>query len=273
MRPIDYKQTDPRWGKNDYSAAGEKTTIAAAGCGPTCMAMVIATLANIAITPADTAKWSKEHGFKACKQGTFYTYFLPQGKVFGIELERVNLANLKAVSNRKQYHDIALEAIKNGDMVICCMGPGHWTKGGHYILWYGLNSTNALISDPASSEVSRLNAPLSLLQSEVKYYWIVRVPNQPKRDSEWVDVVAGAVCTSGYIQDGMSFAPIRDVAQAFGAKVDWDPKTALVKVNGASIASVNRDGQTYAKSRVLADILHVKIEWDEVKRLVTFKKG
>ena len=28
-QPVSYLQTDPRWGSLDYSAAGEKTTIAA----------------------------------------------------------------------------------------------------------------------------------------------------------------------------------------------------------------------------------------------------
>ena len=39
-QPVYYLQTDPRWGSLDYSAAGEKTNIAASGCGPTAMAMV-----------------------------------------------------------------------------------------------------------------------------------------------------------------------------------------------------------------------------------------
>ena len=42
-QPVSYLQTDPRWGGQDYSAAGERTTIGASGCGPTAMAMVLAT--------------------------------------------------------------------------------------------------------------------------------------------------------------------------------------------------------------------------------------
>ena len=45
IQPVSYLQTDQRWGSLDYSAPGEKTTIAASVCGPTAMAMVLATWA------------------------------------------------------------------------------------------------------------------------------------------------------------------------------------------------------------------------------------
>ena len=43
MKPISYLQTNPLWKNVDYSAKGEKTDIGESGCGPTCMAMIIAT--------------------------------------------------------------------------------------------------------------------------------------------------------------------------------------------------------------------------------------
>ena len=50
-RPVRYLQTDPRWGSLDYSARGEKTNIAVSGCGPTALAMVLATWVDPKITP------------------------------------------------------------------------------------------------------------------------------------------------------------------------------------------------------------------------------
>ena len=44
-----------RWSAKDYSARGEKTTIGASGCGPTAMAMVLATWADPQVTPATGA--------------------------------------------------------------------------------------------------------------------------------------------------------------------------------------------------------------------------
>ena len=87
-------QNDGRWKNVDYSAKGEKTTIGQAGCGPTCMAMVISSLTDTYVTPKDMAKWSLKFGYKAPHQGTYYSYFVPQGKFYEVTLKRLNTKNL-----------------------------------------------------------------------------------------------------------------------------------------------------------------------------------
>lgn len=162
----------------DYSAKGEKTTIGKSGCGPSCMAMVIATLKNKNVTPKDTCAWSLSHGFKATNQGTYYSYFAPQGKAYEIAVAQLNGSSLYGKANQwaNDYHAKALVEIKKGNMVICCMGKGNWTRGGHFILWYGLDvKSRALINDPNSTKAERTCADLSLLQSQVKYYFAVDV--------------------------------------------------------------------------------------------------
>ncbi len=180
MKPISYLQTDPKWANIDYSARGEKTTIAKSGCGPSCMAMVIATLKNKAVTPKEACAWALAHGYKAVNQGTYYSYFATQGKAYGIAVSQLNGSNLYGKSSQwvKAYHAKALAEIKKGNMVICCMGKGNWTRSGHFILWYGLDkSVKALINDPNSTKAARTCAELSLLQSQVKYYFVVDVVN------------------------------------------------------------------------------------------------
>ena len=181
--PVSYLQTDPRWSNNNYSTAGEQTTIGKSGGGPTCMAMVIASLKDKSITPANTAAWSLANGYKARNQGTYYSYFKPQGAAFDIKVAQVNASNI--YGNRAHpAHDKPLEAIKSGDWVICCMGKGNWTSSGHYILWYGMDGDKALINDPNSTAASRIRAKLSLLQSQVKYYWVVTIPANMKGDKD-----------------------------------------------------------------------------------------
>lgn len=230
MKPVDYKQTDPRWKDKDYSAKGETTTIAKAGCGPTCMAMVIATLADKRVTPADTCAWALEHGYKARNQGTYYTYFGPQGKAYGLTVEQVNGANLKTVSKAREYHDKALQAIKDGHMVICCMGPGLWTKNGHYILWHGVDGDKVLINDPGSSQPGRAKAPLSLLQAEVKYYWVVKVPKGEEDDMKEIKAIIGGKRVTAHLdKDGKAQIPAASLRD-LGLKVTWDAKTETVIV-------------------------------------------
>ncbi len=176
-KPISYLQTDPQWAYNDYSTSGEQTNIAESGCGPTCMAMVIATLKDAAVTPAMTAAWSLSNGYKARNQGTYYSYFKPQGEVYGIEAYQLNYNNLRnAGTGGKITHNEALAEVQNGNYVICCMGKGNWTSSGHFILWYGVSGNTAYINDPNSTKLGRTQGSLALLQKEVMYYFIVKVP-------------------------------------------------------------------------------------------------
>lgn len=173
-KPIDYKQYDSRWAGNNYSAQGEKKTIKSSGCGVACAAMVIATLKDNGVTPAEMAKWSMNNGYKAYNQGTYYTYFVPQLKKYGINCTRLNTASCYKNPSHA-VHKRALKALKNGDMVIACMGIGHWTSGGHYVLAYGVKDGKVYINDPASTASSRLCNKISTWQNEVKYYWIIEV--------------------------------------------------------------------------------------------------
>lgn len=180
-KPIAYLQTDSRWAKWPYSNKNEDTDIAESGCGPTSAAIVIATWKDPTVTPITTSKWSLEHGYKATGNGTYHSYFVPQMKAYGIECERVNTSSLQYMyaSDAQTYHDKAKAAVLDGHMVVCLMGPGNWTRGGHYIVWYSVDDDdNIYISDPASTKANRLKNTLSLLQKEVRYYWICKVPEE-----------------------------------------------------------------------------------------------
>ena len=179
QRPKKYLQTDIRWSGNDYSAKGDGSTIGTAGCGPTSAAMVIATWKNPAITPAHTAAWAKEVGYKAPNQGTYYSYFAPQMAKFGIECHQLNSRNLRDMNaiEAAAYHEKALQAVQRGDLVIACMGPGLWTRSGHFILWWKVTGDMAHINDPASNRSDKELAPLERLRREVKYYFICERPD------------------------------------------------------------------------------------------------
>lgn len=176
MKPVDYMQTDRRWRYAPYQAPGEKSNIGKSGCGITCAAMVIATLADSSVTPADTAKWSMAHGYKAYHQGTYYSYFAPQLAAYGIECQQVNVASVyHGRGGARGINASAADAVENGDWVICAMGVGDWTRSGHFVLWYGIRDGCALILDPNSKKASRRKAPLAKFQYQVKFYFRVEV--------------------------------------------------------------------------------------------------
>ncbi len=183
-QPIYYMQTDPKWASHNYSAKGEHKTIGSSGCGITCSAMVIDTLRNkkyTPVTPITTADWSMAHGYKICGQGTAYSYFVPQFKVYNIKSQQLNTYTLYHKPN-SAIHTQVVDELKKGNLVIACMGPGNWTKGGHYILAYNIKGSQVYINDPNSKKESRLVANIATWQNEVKYYWVIQVPNNTFKD-------------------------------------------------------------------------------------------
>lgn len=170
-QPVYYMQTDPRWKDVDYSAPGEKTTIGRAGCGPTCAAMLIETITGKTFTPVDAAKWSLKHGGKAVNQGTYYSYFTKQFKEHGIACERLNTSTVYGKPN-DPVHGKAFRLLQDGYYLIACMGPGTWTRGGHFVVvWW--KDGKVRINDPNSKKTDRTNGDYNTFKKEVKYYWSV----------------------------------------------------------------------------------------------------
>lgn len=183
IQPVSYLQTDPRWANLDYSAKGEKTTIRASGCGPTAMAMVLATWADPSVTPKTECAWALAHGFKAPHQGTYYGYFEEAGRRYGLKTYRLNYANLYG-NDRSAYHAQARDAIDRGDLVIACMGKGNWTSSGHYVLVWGIQDDTIYINDPASTKAHRIRGDYAVFKRQVKYYWVIERPEHEKEEDD-----------------------------------------------------------------------------------------
>ena len=112
--------------------------------------------------------------------GTFGMLFIRDNLVYGRECEKVNSTSMiyMTTSDANKIHQIAHDAVDEGHLVICLMGKGNWTSGGHYILWYSNDGDDVLINDPASTKATRARNKFSLLKSEVRFYWIVKVPKE-----------------------------------------------------------------------------------------------
>lgn len=179
-QPVSYLQTDPRWAKLPYRVTGESATIGGSGCGPACAAMVIETLTGKTCTPVETCRWSVDHGYKALNQGTYYSYFVPQLKAFGIDCWRLNSVSVYGKPG-DICHDRVLELLKEGCYIIACMGKGLWTSSGHFVLvwWAG---GKIYINDPASSRSERLRGDMTTFRGQVKYYWAVDAREHNKEE-------------------------------------------------------------------------------------------
>lgn len=181
--PAWYMQTDKRWSKKWYRVRKENSTIGSAGCGPTTMAMVIASLKNEKVTPVTTCNWSRNHGYKAYLSGTKDGYFVKHGKKYNIKVKQTYYGDLRYTrkSKSKKYHDSAKRAVDKGNWVIVLAGHGRWTRGtGHFVLWYKNEGKYAMVRDGNSTTSARAKGSISTLQKQAKRYWIVSVPKDKR---------------------------------------------------------------------------------------------
>ena len=222
-QPVSYLQTDSRWAKKDYSAPGESTNIAASGCGPTCAAMLIETLTGKTFTPADACAWALKRGYKALRQGTYYSYFVPQFAAFGIACHRMNTVNLYG-SKSSYFHTEAFKLLKQGYYLIACMGKGLWTSSGHYVVvWW--EDGKVRINDPASTKTARLNGDLSTFKSQVKYYWAIDAREYNSKEDD----------------DMEYYKTINDVPSAYKPTIKKLVDDGVLKGTGGNVINVSED--------------------------------
>ena len=147
VKPKDFKQYDSRWAKKIYSASGKSSqTMKSSGCGPTAAANIVATLKDSAVTPWTLAQISMQKGYRTANNGTAWSFFKYIAGLYGFSkfTQTSSLATLKA----------CLDA---GGYVVCSMGPGYWTSGGHFITAWKYDDKYIYCNDPASSSRTKQN--------------------------------------------------------------------------------------------------------------------
>lgn len=165
-KPVDYKQGDKRWGSKSYTSTGnKKQTIANSGCGPTSMADIMATWIDKTITPVEMCSYSLKHGYRTASSGTAWGFFKSISKAYGFS----GFVQTKSMATVR-------EALKNGALSVSSMGPGYWTKGGHYICLWRTDESYMYANDPASS--TRKKQTLSKFEKERKQFFIFYKPGK-----------------------------------------------------------------------------------------------
>lgn len=159
VKPTDFKQYDSRWGSKTYTSTGNKSqTMANSACGPTSMADIINFVIDKKVTPYTLAQKAIKWGDRTKNSGTAWSFFTHIQKEYGYKkmIATKSLETLKA----------CLDA---GGYVVCSMGPGYWTKGGHFICCWKYDSASAYCNDPASAK--RKSQTLKNFQSQRKQFF------------------------------------------------------------------------------------------------------
>ena len=173
IKPSFYKQTDSRWAKKHYPTTdGGSPSVGAAGCGPTSVANVInATVRRI--TPPVVFKYACKHGFMTGNSGMYRSAVLKL-------LEHYGITQTATVPRSAAGKETLRAYLRKNYWAIAIMGPGTWTRGGHYILAYFVDAKGRVyISDPASSaEERQLNAFDHFWNEQKDASWVIIDPRQ-----------------------------------------------------------------------------------------------
>ncbi len=154
-----YLQYQAPWGSQAYGHG----TIATSGCGPTCLAMVISYLTDSSVLPSDVVNWAGNRYYVA-GAGSSWAIYPAAAQHWGLQCTRISKTSAAVA-----------EELSEGHPVILSMGPGTFTRSGHFIVLSGITEDGRVyVNDPNDSDSKQFyNKTFSLPEvlSESKAAW------------------------------------------------------------------------------------------------------
>ena len=153
-------QWDKRWGYREYSG----DLFGLTGCGPTCLSMVTIYLTGDAgYTPEYMRNYATENGYSVDGNGTAWTLFSEGAVNLGLDVTEIPLVKSRVMDN-----------LEVGNAIVCIMGPGDFTDGGHYIVMTGTKNGEIIINDPNSYENSNKTWEFDEIKDQIRNLWVIR---------------------------------------------------------------------------------------------------
>lgn len=151
-----YNQVDEQWAGKPYGS----DRLGGYGCGPTAMSMVVSSLMENTVDPAEMAKQCAGAGYWCKGSGSYLSIVGGIAEAYGLECRPIPPEELNA--------DDLMMHLATGDLAVALMTRGHFTSSGHFIVLRGLTlEGQILVADPASRERSLTPWDLSLIVSEL----------------------------------------------------------------------------------------------------------
>lgn len=154
-----FMQWDPRWG---YASYGDNSCIALSGCGPTCLSMALYYLTgDEGMTPDAIGDYSMQNGYYMSGTGTLWALFEDVAPLYGVDVTQPDQSEWEMKA-----------ALDQGAVLICSMGPGDFTVGGHFIVIYGYDRDGFMVNDPNCVARSRRSWTYDQLNRQMKHLWV-----------------------------------------------------------------------------------------------------
>lgn len=154
-------QWDERWGYAPYGSG----FVATCGCGPTCMSMVISGLTkDVSVTPAAVAAYSDKKGYIDEDNNTYWRLMQEGGEHWGVS----------SYEGSVEEESVKAE-LQAGHPIICSVGPGDFTKIGHFIVLTKYKNGKVRVNDPFSQKNSDKLWVYEDIKDQIKALWVYSV--------------------------------------------------------------------------------------------------
>jgi hypothetical protein len=160
-----FMQWDRRWGYSYYGGSNAEF-MALVGCGPATLSMVAAGLTgNPVYNPRYVADFAERSGYVTAGNDTTWTLMSEGSRHFGLAAREVIL-DANAIR----------AALDRGEPVICSMGAGDFTTGGHFIVLISANPDGTVnVLDSNSFANSAQSWDLQRIMPQMRNLWAFRL--------------------------------------------------------------------------------------------------
>lgn len=150
-------QWDDRWGYSEYGGYLFGTN----ACGPTTLSMVATQLLDDpTLNPRAVADLAEEWGYVSPGGGSDWVLMSEGAEFLGLTVEEISPSESWVRSE-----------VEAGHPVVCIMGPGHFTTGGHYIVICGTDGDKFLVNDCNSYTRTNQSWDFDTFKDEIRNLW------------------------------------------------------------------------------------------------------
>ena len=147
---IYFNQADAAWNDNGYQ-------IKSSGCGLSAMAVCISSLTNKWVTPVDTTVWAYKNGYYS-SAGASHEMVPALAQQYKLECHGLG-------SDVSKVRD----ALKKKHPVVALMGPGYFTKKGHFIVLVAIDDNDQVtVADVGSRQRTQYKYSLKEVIAQTK---------------------------------------------------------------------------------------------------------
>ena len=154
-------QWDERWGYEPYGTG----FIGTSGCGPTALSMAAVYLTkNAEFSPLYVARMAGQRGYCVPGNGSSWTLISEGCSYLGLTAQELPL-----------WEQSMKNALDDGAVLVLAVGPGDFTRSGHFIVVTGYTAEGFTVNDPNSRENSARTWSYDRLSPQIANLWSLSV--------------------------------------------------------------------------------------------------